>query len=391
MLAECAVSPETSVPEVRAQAARVAGITQLDCRRDCEFWTTDEVRRTDACFPQPTCAEYVQCLNAGTVVQHVAPKEQRDRASDGAAMVLVPAGPFVVGSPDLSRAHDERRSEAIDLPAYWIDRDEVTVARYRKCFEAGGCPAADIDAPLPIGEDVPRMGRPAGAAKLECVEKDGGFVCDTISVRDARTSEDGAAVEPVVRLGCNWGIPGREQHPINCVSQLAARAYCKFVGARLPSELEWEKAARGPAGRLYPWGFSEPDCRRANMDYGNSPGPSTRGCATRQTAVVGERPSGESPWGGRDMAGNVWEWVGGHYAPDRYGEPADDEGVQEGAKAFGVLRGGGWGTDASRLPGARIRGVALYEGLRASNRFRMFKHLTLEGVGFRCAMSGETP
>lgn len=345
VLSECAATESNNGPVVLSEAARVAQITMLDCKGDCAFWTEAEVKRVDGCFPQETCGAYTKCLNSGSEVQHVEPKGTRTRTSDGAAMVLIPAGPFLVGAPADTRAFDERALESVELPAYWIDRDEVTMERYRACFVRGACPGPEVDTVRSADESPP----------------------------EGTTSR--------IRQGCNWGVAGREEHPINCVTQLSAIAYCSFAGARLPSELEWEKAARGTSARLYPWGIAPPDCSRAHIDTSSSY--ETRGCSTKQTAKTGSRLTGESPWGVREMSGNVWEWVGGHYASSSYAEPKDDRPSSDYQTAFGVLRGGGWGVDWSKSPTGKSDETAT-----TSNRFRMFKHLTLEGVGFRCVTEG---
>jgi formylglycine-generating enzyme required for sulfatase activity len=133
----------------------------------------------------------------------------------------------------------------LSLPAFALDRDEVAAAEYDACIAAGACPEA----------------------------------------RKASTT-------------CNLGVPGRERHPMNCTTAAHARAFCAWSGARLPTEAEWERAARGTDGRSWPWGEEPPDCARAVF----------RGCA-QGTAEAGRRPAGTTPEGVRDLAGNVWEWV----------------------------------------------------------------------------------
>ena len=122
-----------------------------------------------------------------------------------AEMVEVPAGPFFYGCferADTVCDIDELPSGSFTLPAFSIDRTEVTVAAYRRCVEAKACSAPPVTAP------------PA----------------------------------------CNWDKPDRDQHPINCVELADARRYCAWAGKRVPSETEWEKAARGVDARIYPWG-----------------------------------------------------------------------------------------------------------------------------------------
>jgi serine/threonine-protein kinase len=166
--------------------------------------------------------------------------------------VLVPAGPFTRGST--RGADDERPVRVTTLPAFRIDRTEVTRAMYGRCVAARRC--------KPLAGDVESL------ANL-----------------------------PVTNV--NWS---------------EARAFCAFAGGRLPSEDEWEKAARGGDGREFPWG-KELDCARANWGNFENEGP----CAGKNPGKpvdVGSYPQGASPFGVLDMAGNVWEWVADRYDRD---------------------------------------------------------------------------
>ena len=166
--------------------------------------------------------------------------------------------------------------------------------------------------------------------------------------------------------GANWKRPqgakrghtAPDSHPVVQVSARDAAAYCAWRGLRLPTEREWEFAARGTDGRRYPWGNQPPGeggSRRANYGAENC-------CAADasdgflRTAPVGSFPVGRSPFGLEDMAGNVWEWTSSAYA-DSGGEVA--------------LRGGGWGNDPY--------------GLRSSYRHGNPPDIGLDMVGFRCA------
>jgi hypothetical protein len=185
-------------------------------------------------------------------------------------MVVVPAGSFVMGSDDPEADADERPATRIHVDTFWIDRVEVTNARYRACTAAGACSP------------------PAGPA-----------------VDDATKAD----------------------HPVTIVSWAQAAAYCAWVGKRLSTEAEWEKAARGVDGRRYPWGFHfEPE--RANVGY------------TAGTAAVGSYAGDVSPYGVLDMGGNVWEWTSSLYRPYPY-DPADgrEDPLAQGAR---VNRGGSW-------------------------------------------------
>jgi len=244
----------------------------------------------------------------------------KTRQPDGAEMVLVPAGAFARGSNDGDP--DEQPVRQITLSAFWVDKTEVTTAMYAKCVEAGGCkPAAATD------------------------------------------------------RFCNRGKDGREQHPINCVRWDQADIYCKWAGARLPTEAEWEKAARGADGRTYPWGNDPPSCQYAIWYDAET---ETHACGELGSWRVGSKPDGASPYGAVDMAGNVWEWVADGYEAGFYGSSPDTDprGPEKGA--YRVLRGGGFGNDG--------------EGkLRSSERFKFFSANQTSGIGFRCAMSAADP
>ncbi len=194
------------------------------------------------------------------------------------------------------------------------------------------------------------------------------FVASTGYVTDPERSGSGYVWTGRWRLvpGANWRNPygpgdtaeGRGDHPVVQVSARDAAAFCKWAGLRLPTEEEWEFAARGADGRRYPWGEAPPrkgDVRRAN--FGTVPC-----CAADnsdgylKTAPVGRFPKGASPFGLLDMAGNVWEWTSSRFPgrPDRV-----------------VLRGGGWGNNPWCL--------------RTSYRHGNPPDVGLDMVGFRCA------
>ena len=158
--------------------------------------------------------------------------------------VLIPAGPFTRGS---TRALDERPIETKRLRAFRIDRTEITRAMFARCVAARRCKAPPLD----------------------------------------------LSVEPTL--------------PVTQVSWHDARAYCTFASGRLPTEDEWEKAARGTDGREYPWGAA-PECGRANWGNFEGEGPCA-GANPGRPVPVGQYPAGASPYGVLDLGGNVWEWV----------------------------------------------------------------------------------
>jgi len=182
-------------------------------------------------------------------------------------MVSIPEGHYKRGRTRRSRRRRRRRKlkpEGILVTAFKIDRYEVTVRAYRACVDAGVCTA-----PM---------------------------------------------TEPHVQTH-NWGQPDRHDHPINAVTWRQATTYCEWRGKRLPTELEWEYAARGPERRTYPWGERRPTCRRAVIARGSGRNTGKWGCNKRRTAPVGSRPKGLSPFGVMDMVGNVSEWTADDFAP----------------------------------------------------------------------------
>ena len=200
-------------------------------------------------------------------------------------MVRVPAGPFLRGTPAGVGLEDERPRRTIYLSAFDIDRLEVTVEQYAKCVAAGRC------AP-------PR--------------------CSTASQRPET----------------------RPKHPVVCMPWKEARNYCLWAAKRLPTEAEWEKAARGTKAQRYPWGNAKPSCQLANYS----------GCRTpNSTLPVGSHPKGASPYGALDMAGNVWEWVNDWHHADYWSicPSRNPQGPFLGRKK--VVRGGAFSYGADEL------------------------------------------
>jgi formylglycine-generating enzyme required for sulfatase activity len=250
-------------------------------------------------------------------------------------MVYVPAGDFVMGSNEYS---DEQPIHTVYLDAFWIDRTEVTNAQYVRFLNA--------------------LGRHKGAC--------GGQDCINTKSEDDDSHIRYQGGQYVVESGY-------EDHPMIEVSWNGAQAYCQWAGARLPTEAEWEKAARGTDGRVYPWdntfdgnkvNFCDRNCEFNLKDTGANDG-------YTRTAPVGSYPAGASPYGALDLAGNVWEWVadrydGGYYANSPASNP---KGPNSGN--FRVLRGGGWGSD--------------WDYVRAASRNVNNPDYTYGNFGFRCA------
>ena len=234
--------------------------------------------------------------------------------ADGMESVYVSAGVFRMGSSSSDAESDEMPERWVHLDAFWIDRTEVTNGMYELCVRAGACP---------VPQDTRSKTR-------------------LFYYGDARYSE----------------------YPVIHIPWAAAQAYCQWAGRRLPSEAEWEKAARGVDARTYPWGERRSSLELANFD--NRIG---------DTTPVGKFPAGASPYGALDMAGNVSEWVSDWYAANTYaiGPAVNPFGPQTGE--FRILRGGSW--------------LNIDKVIRAAYRLWNVPEHGYEISGFRCAQSSE--
>jgi serine/threonine-protein kinase len=232
---------------------------------------------------------------------------------DQAPQVYIPAGEFSMGS---NRNYEEKPVHIVYLDAYWIDQYEVTNAMFTAFVKATG------------------YRTDAESAKRSKVW--------------ARTN--GKTVEETTWVdGASWrhptganNITGLENHPVVQVSWNDAAAYCEWVGRRLPTEAEWEKAARGTDERWFPWG-KEFNCAFGNYDDETNIDRYVVGCdGFPRTAPVDSFPAGKSPYGVYNMSGNVWEWVADWYSETYYSESpyANPPGPIRGA--YRVARGGSW-------------------------------------------------
>lgn len=228
-----------------------------------------------------------------------------------APMVEIPAGEFVMGFDGTQALEDERPAHRVWLDAYAIDQYEVTTAQYAAFLAAASRPAPWLWESVTL---VHHGDRPV--------------------------------------IGVDWAD---------------ADAYCRWKGKRLPTEAEWEKAARGTDGRLYPWGNAVPTNKLANYALG------ARFSYSQVLMPVHSYESGTSPFGLYQMAGNVWEWVADWYGAGYYERSPDRNpgGPEQGQ--FKILRGGSW----SDLP----------KYLLTYGRFKLPPETRNSYTGFRCARS----
>jgi formylglycine-generating enzyme required for sulfatase activity len=230
-------------------------------------------------------------------------------------MDYVPAGNFLMGSDktiDSQAADNELPQHTVYLDAYRIDQTEVTNAQYARCVASGQCTSPQST---------------------------------SSSTRSSYYEDSQYANYPVISVDWNQ-----------------AQAYCAWSGRRLPSEAEWEKATRGTDGRIYPWGNAAPD--QSLLNFNDNKG---------DTTAVGNYPSGASPYGALDMAGNVWEWVNDWCSSTYYAQspPKNPSGPTSGDGRG--LRGGSWDS-SGRL-------------VRSADRGWSAPVSWLSGIGFRCAVS----
>jgi formylglycine-generating enzyme required for sulfatase activity len=244
---------------------------------------------------------------------------------DGMPLVYVPEGEFNMGAEPSSPSSsaNEKPVHTVFLSAFWIDQTEVTIRMYWLCLNAGAC------APPPAHNEFDNP-------------------------------EDFA------------------DRPVKWVKWQDAWDYCTWAGRRLPTEAEWEKAARGQDGRTYPWGSGAVAGHRLNLadvkleeDWADA----SIDDGWAYTAPVGSYPAGASPYGALDMAGNVWEWVGDWYDPRYYVNSASENPTGPDSSPTGShpVRGGSFLSDARNV--------------RAAYRYGYTPQTAAADLGFRCAAS----
>lgn len=308
--------------------------------------------------PLPTGPHRVQLLRAADRLVLDEVEVTSSHAGGGAPIVFpphcpdgmryVPGGTFQMGAAEPNEEAGEQPSHPVELSAFCIDRYETTVRGYQRCVDERVCEA--------------RM----------------------TSQAEGLT----AAEERADSAHCNLAVGDRDEHPVNCVSWSDAKAFCGHRQADLPTEAQWEFAARGTDGRPYPWGSELPDhtrgnycdarCVAARMAPQGVSEPMFSGTdGWAHTAPVGRFPAGQSPFGVDDLGGNVWEWVRDIYrdyqpsdAPLR--DPTDDGNGDRDAAAYRVTRGGSaFSADANY-----VRATTRSGGLPGDRRI---------SAGFRCA------
>ncbi|MCD6497198.1 MAG: formylglycine-generating enzyme family protein [Deltaproteobacteria bacterium] len=230
---------------------------------------------------------------------------------NGLKWVLISGGTFSMGSKD--GRLNERPVHDVTVPTFVLTKSEVTVTQYGLCVTAGSC------------------------------------------------------TEPGTGNPCNWSDPSYDDHPVNCVDWKQARDFCEWAGGRLPTEAEWEYAARsgGQQGKKYPWGDEAPTtiCTYAVWN---------RGCGTGRSWPICSTPAGNTEDGLCDMAGNVWEWVADFYHQTYHDAPIDGSAWINPITPNRVARGGGY--------------IVTYpDTLRTAYRLEADPTSRNESIGFRCA------
>jgi len=271
---------------------------------------------------------------------------------DGSVMVYVPAGEFIMGTSDAyvdsvmetcgeckrEWFDDEKPQHKVFLNAFWVDSTEVTNAQYATFLNSIGGHKGKCD-----GQD--------------CID----------------TKDEDSDSYIFYQEGQYILESGYQNHPITEVGWHGAKAYCEHYGRRLPTEAEWEKAARGLDARIYPWGdkwdsgkvnFCDASCEYDWKDTQTDDG-------YQRTAPVGDYLDGASPYGALDMVGNVWEWVADWYDDDYYGNSPEANPLGPDSGSYKVMRGGCWDTGSVHM--------------RVAYRHEDWPSIRNANLGFRCA------
>lgn len=336
---------ETATPTidpVQATLQSIQATEEMQLLIQLSYTPTATMLPTETPTPEPTATETPE-PTATEVIETEVPedlitptvsmvmKEPVTSEKDGSKMVYVPAGTFLLGADGTTDAMaidaEEGPQLTVYLDGFWIDQHEITNLQYRQCVTEGGCT---------IGQ------------------------------------------------GMSIYQENLKDYPVTYVSALQAEAYCTWAGKTLPNELQWEKAARGTDGRIYPWGDEAPD---GNNLYANNPALTiSTGKGVSGVYPVGSFPDGASPYGALDMAGNVWEWTSSMFDAGYYQKLADAAGgadqvihnpADESVGMANVIRGG----SASDL---EINHYQIY--MRTTNRAYV-NMISSYYIGFRCVLA----
>ncbi len=342
-----------NLPSTSAFAALIVALALAPaCDKDGDQTPADtkstkaEDSKTDAKTPEG---------NADAKDSKTAAADTKAEASDGPcpkSARLIEGGKFFMGSDSESPfMRKARPAHQVEVDAVCLDVHETTVAEYKTCVGAGDCKPAFRETWWPQG-----------------------------SMDEEKWNYEREVHTPM----CNDGHPDRLNHPINCITWAMADAYCKHKGGRLPTEAEWEYAARGSDGRVYPWGDALPDPERANAcdqsckkwrdenkltDFGMM-FDADDGYAG--TAPVGSYPKGRTQGGLEDMVGNVYEWTSDRLYTYTTEFQKNPKGPEEGEKR--VIRGGAFNSFNAEFANPAFR----YDADESAHN---------HGIGFRCAFA----
>lgn len=273
--------------------------------------------------PTPTETE----IPATTPEVTATPETIRISPKDGMTQLFIPSGIFIMGGLDVHRENDELPPHEVYVSAFWMDQVEVTNGMYNLCVQSGEC-------------------RPPSQLRSD-------------------NRED------------YFGNPEFQDYPVVYVTWYDANAYCQWAGRRLPTEAEWERAARGDDKRNFPWGDEFPNEYNANAIN-----------IVGDTSRVGSYAEGASPFGVLDMAGNVWEWVADWYKPDYYAKsplenplgPSEDDVFN----TMRVIRGGSFQDDGVVLRLANRNFLNGPDPKAQPNEDAYYGRSSMK-IGFRCA------
>jgi len=280
--------------------------------------------------PAPTPTETLMPTPTNTAEPENQPISMALNPIDEVEYVLVPAGDFLMGSePGMDPYFwgAEGPQHTVYLDEFWIYRTEVTNGMFLRCVAEQKCPRPQY--------------------------------LNSVNVEDY------------------YGNPDYDDYPVVHVTFTSAQAYCNWAGGKLPSEAQWEKAARGIDGHMFPWGDEPPDAERVNLCDSSCARGSERenhfSDGYPGTSPVGSFPDGASPYGVLDMAGNVWEWTFDYFQPTYYSTSPDENPLGPASGSSRTIRGGSWSNPTS--------------GVRAAARTSLTPGKVLDTLGFRCVVN----